>query len=309
MIVLVCRHPETKRMVSTALVTLRAGPLELVLADQAPRLSELGECCTLAIVGTEIGESEVQQVPRYLRGKRCIRTTPTILLFDPRSPQKLSTAGSLGYDDFAELPLSAQELTARLGLLLGRGARRRQALALTGVDLATGLRDVNKLTPALSILLENERGARSHILAASIRFDGALEIEQSHGSGVYAAFMSQMAAEIRGQCQPLDLVAWGGPDRITLIRGQVRPEECRPWLDALAAKLRPRPPEGAKATEADARLEFTIGAVGIDRARAVPGHDAKAVLARIDAALLQADCTQTLLAFLQDDQAQPCQAA
>jgi GGDEF domain-containing protein len=175
--------------------------------------------------------------------------------------------------------------------------------------LATGLLDVNKLTPALSILLENERGARSHILAASIRFDGALEIEQSHGSGVYAAFMSQMAAEIRGQCQPLDLVAWGGPDRITLIRGQVRPEECRPWLDALAAKLRPRPPEGAKATEADARLEFTSGAVGIDRARAVPGHDAKAVLARIDAALLQADCTQTLLAFLQDDQAQPCQAA
>lgn len=309
MIVLVCRHPETKRMVASALVSLRAGPLELVLADQAPRLSELGECCNLAIVGTEIGEAVVQQVPRYLRGTRSVRTTPTILLFDPRSPQKLGTAGSLGYDDFAELPLSAQELCARLGLLLGRGARRRQALALTGIDLATGLLDVKRLAPALSLMLERDRKSGTQLLAASIRFDGALAIEQAQGSGVYAAFMSQMAAEIRGLCQPLDLVAWGAPDRITLIRGQVRANECRPWLDALAAKLRPRQAEGAKPTEADARREFTIGAAGIDLARAAPGLDAKAILARIDGALIQADSTQAPLVLLHDELAEPCQAA
>jgi len=310
MIALVCRHPETKRMVAAALCALKTGPLELILADQSPRLSELGECCSLAIVGTEIGEAVVQQIPRYLRGNRCIRTTPTIMLFDPRSTMKLGSAGTLGYDDFAELPLSAQELSARLGLLLGRGARRRQTLSLSGLDLATGLLDSKRVTPALTNLLERGRARGAHLLGATIRFDGALELERTQGSGAWAAFMSQMAAEILGSCQTCDIVAWGAPDRILVIREDLRADDCRPWLDALAARLRPRAPEStAKIGEGDSRREFTIGAVSVDLSHGTPGLDTRSLLSRFEAALTHADSTQTKVALLQGSPHEQCQAA
>ncbi|GGE12197.1 hypothetical protein GCM10011529_18180 [Polymorphobacter glacialis] len=164
-----------------------------------------------------------------------------VLALVPRAdPEALVRAFSLGAADVACLPMDANEVRARMAILVRRrhaafakAAETRAAWRMAVLDPVTGLHNRHHLDTVLPLAIDVARDARRPLAVLMIDLDALKPFNDRWGHAAGDRVLRTVAEALQSSVRPTDTIARYGGDEIVVVM----PDTDHATARAIAARL------------------------------------------------------------------------